>query len=303
MAAAPHGGWLGISVDVLLEQSPRGPVTGRVVISRVMPGSPAEGAGVRPGDVIVVGNGMPPGDFMESLRRSLRPGDPVRLTVQRDGRRIDLDFQAGVRPESAVVSRMTFPVDSIAEIIFHAMDSLRLALITEGSGHGASIVLRAKGDSLAQILGAMPFFTREWADSIRTLSEGLEAGVRMRVLPRMGDRRPLVAIEASPETEAPARPLAPYVMGANRALGAELVEIQPTLAAYFRVDGGVLVVDVPQGTPASAAGLQPGDVITAVDSVAVTSVAGLRLALAHGGPSRSLSVVREGEARRVMIRR
>jgi S1-C subfamily serine protease len=40
--------------------------------------------------------------------------------------------------------------------------------------------------------------------------------------------------------------------------------MNPELATYFGTDRGVLVIQVLSGTPASEAGLMPGDVVTGV---------------------------------------
>ena len=100
------------------------------------------------------------------------------------------------------------------------------------------------------------------------------------------------------------RPLTPYLIGQNRAIGAELIDLRAELATYFAgVEGGVLVVDVPDKTPAAAAGIEPGDVITQIDGVAVRSVQGLRLALARADATISLALVRKGMTSTVLLRR
>jgi S1-C subfamily serine protease len=83
-----------------------------------------------------------------------------------------------------------------------------------------------------------------------------------------------------------------------------LIDLRPELATYFEgVEGGVLVVDVPDKTPAAAAGIEPGDVITQIDGVAVRSVQGLRLALARADATISLALVRKGMTSTVLLRR
>ncbi|HEV8473312.1 MAG TPA: PDZ domain-containing protein, partial [Methylomirabilota bacterium] len=59
-----------------------------VRLSRVMPGSAAERAGLRDGDVLVRVEDVALNDF-EALRRAItarKPGDTVRLVYLRDGR-------------------------------------------------------------------------------------------------------------------------------------------------------------------------------------------------------------------------
>jgi S1-C subfamily serine protease len=93
------------------------------------------------------------------------------------------------------------------------------------------------------------------------------------------------------------------LLGQNRAAGAEVVELGPELAEYFRVEGGVLVVDVPPGTPAAQAGMQPGDVVTHVDGTAVRSIDGLRAGIARGSSDPTLTLVRKGRRIQVLLMR
>lgn len=107
---------------------------------------------------------------------------------------------------------------------------------------------------------------------------------------------------ATAEVVAP-RPMAPYVLGQNRAAGAEVVELRPELAEYFQVDGGVLVIDVAPGTPANTAGIQPGDVLTHVGGSAVRSMADLRKGLAMATGDLPVTLVRKGRRLQVLLGR
>ncbi len=98
------------------------------------------------------------------------------------------------------------------------------------------------------------------------------------------------------------RPLTPYLLGRNRVAGAEVVELRPELAKYFKVEGGVLVVDVIRGTPAAIAGIVPGDVITRMDQVLVRSVADLRFGVSQAGDTLPISLVRQGTSIQVLLR-
>lgn len=65
-----------------------------ITIGRVVPGSPAEKAGLQPLDRIVAANGVPDPVWEDfKLDISLRPGENIPLTVERDGRRIELTVQ------------------------------------------------------------------------------------------------------------------------------------------------------------------------------------------------------------------
>jgi hypothetical protein len=102
-------------------------------------------------------------------------------------------------------------------------------------------------------------------------------------------------------------------MVGNRALaGAELTDLNPSLARYFDVGEGVLVTEVAEDSPAAEADLRPGDVIVRVDGGPVASIEEVRDAVGQAafgagftigawqGATReppepiTLSIVREG---------
>ena len=84
-------GYLGVSAEPLTPQATTGlriPVDTRgVLITTVAPDSPADNAGLAPGDVIVAVNGQPILDF-DNLRLNVannKPGEQIRLEVLRPG--------------------------------------------------------------------------------------------------------------------------------------------------------------------------------------------------------------------------
>jgi serine protease Do len=62
-------------------------------------------------------------------------------------------------------------------------------------------------------------------------------------------------------------------------LGVAVTPLSEQLASYFGVKQGVLVSDVTAGSPAAAAGVRAGDVVTAINGQAVTSPAEITRAL------------------------
>ena len=75
---------------------------GAAQVSRVEPGTPAEKAGFREGDIIVAVNGEDLRDELQlrTIIGNKQPGDTVTLTVVRDdGRRHDLTVTLGIRPD------------------------------------------------------------------------------------------------------------------------------------------------------------------------------------------------------------
>ena len=85
--------------------------------------------------------------------------------------------------------------------------------------------------------------------------------------------------------------------------GAEVVDLKPELAEYFEVAGGVLVVSVAPGTPASIAGIIPGDVITRLDQVSVRSIEDLRFGVSQAGQTLPIALIRRGTSIQVLLRR
>lgn len=158
--------------------------------------------------------------------------------------------------------------------------------------------LRGNEDDLqlVQIRGTLEDLTRRSLRLRKAMEEAtvVNAGNRYTMSFSRGRER---------EPRAEFRPLAPYLLGQNRAVGAEMIDLRSELAAYFQVDGGVLVTDVPNKTPAAAAGIKPGDVITRIDHVAVRSVQGLRLALSRAEATIPLTLVRQGATMTVILRR
>lgn len=107
----------------------------------------------------------------------------------------------------------------------------------------------------------------------------------------------------APAESEPYRPLTPYLLGSNRVAGAQVIEVQPELGAYFGVESGLLVVDVSPGTPAALSGLRPGDVVTRLDQVGVRTVEDLRFGVSQAGDTLPVTVVRQGSALQVLLRR
>jgi membrane-associated protease RseP (regulator of RpoE activity) len=109
--------------------------------------------------------------------------------------------------------------------------------------------------------------------------------------------------ERAPREEVEYSPLTPYLLGRNRVAGAEVIDLRPELARYFEVDGGVLVVDVTPGTPASLSGIMPGDVITRLDRVVVKSVEDLRFGVSAADETLPITLIRHGSSLQVLLRR
>jgi len=89
---------------------------------------------------------------------------------------------------------------------------------------------------------------------------------------------------------------APFLGGKRGYIGVRTSALSPELREHFGVDRstGVLVASVEKGSPAEKAGLEVGDIVTAVDGKTVDDGADLRRAVAgkHRGDSVRLDVTR-----------
>ena len=88
-------------------------------------------------------------------------------------------------------------------------------------------------------------------------------------------------------------------------LGVSLVDLTPEIARRFgvSVETGAIVTAVDPNGPADAAGIEPGDVVIAVDSEKVTSTGDLLAVLRHYHPGDSvqMTVAKDGEAREFTV--
>lgn len=78
--------------------------------------------------------------------------------------------------------------------------------------------------------------------------------------------------------------------GTPRRMGVSIVPLSDQLATYFGVKEGVLVSEVSSGTPAATAGVQAGDVITAVNGRSVMSSADLVREVREAEPGSTIDV-------------
>lgn len=76
-----------------------------VVVRRTAAGSAAAGAGIAPGDTIVLINGLrASSQILWSIRRTAAPGDVVRLAIRRAGREHEAELRVPPRRPGAASS-------------------------------------------------------------------------------------------------------------------------------------------------------------------------------------------------------
>lgn len=322
---AQRRGWLGFSYDRMPVE--RGGKTAlELTVTSVVDDSPAERGGLRRDDVILRINGLNATEpLIASLGSSLTPGDSVTFYIRRAGREQDLRFVAAEPPRGfgriAVTPEMMF--DSAQKFMRIFIDSARVG--TEptylrrlpGGRLDTTIVRRLpNGDSVVSRMfvwgDSMPGFHRDSA----TLRFFKERELHMDSLLRGRIRIEGDSVQffgGGDRVFSFARPgmlpgedivVRSFGFGRRAIAGAELQELNPELARYFRVESGVLVTNVPENTPARRAGLQAGDVITAVEGRAVTQVDDLRRAI-ETATSASVRVdyTRAGEKKTLQLKK
>lgn len=275
---------------------------GTIEVREVVSGSPAERAGVIPGDTILRVNGRDvAGAGLLRLAERLAPGDTVQLTLRRSGvtREISLIAEEDVCRVRQVLSREPFRLcqparpdadpdareagreacdevfgfQLMADSLFIELDSVRI-FAERGASLADSLnglpVIIAMRDSLEQML---PHVWRQ----ARTADEHREFAERM-----------------AEEANAHALFARQLALGHRAIAGAQLQELNPSLAEYFDVEAGVLVTEVAPRTPAAEAGMEPGDVITGIGGERVPDIRALRTRIADAQGEISLDLVRKG---------
>jgi serine protease DegS len=89
-------GWLGVEMDGL----PRADDAVGLTVTRVLPGGPADQAGLLPGDIILAVNGQPATDSasVSRLIAMTTPGSDIQLTLLRRGSQRSVVARSGQRP-------------------------------------------------------------------------------------------------------------------------------------------------------------------------------------------------------------
>ncbi|MBM3391820.1 MAG: Do family serine endopeptidase [Betaproteobacteria bacterium] len=96
-------GWIGVEAQEItpeLAESFKLPASEGALIAGVMRGSPADRAGIRPGDVLVAVAGKPVRDpqGMLDLIAKLAPGDAAKFTLRRESKELEVNVSIGKRP-------------------------------------------------------------------------------------------------------------------------------------------------------------------------------------------------------------
>jgi S1-C subfamily serine protease len=81
-AKMKNSGWVGLELDM-------DDTTHVLTVTKVVPGSPAEAAGIQPGDVLYALNGVQINDAneeaLQKVKKEWKPGQSVNYTIKRNG--------------------------------------------------------------------------------------------------------------------------------------------------------------------------------------------------------------------------
>jgi len=79
---------------------------GSMIIKKVIDDSPAQAAGLKPGDVVFAMNGVKLGDEnkdkLKKIKHSMEPGKVLTYSVKRDGKHKDIAITLGTVPETVL---------------------------------------------------------------------------------------------------------------------------------------------------------------------------------------------------------
>lgn len=280
--AQERGAWLGVALQDLTDELRAAMDIGREVrgalVSRVVPDSPADRAGLRDGDIITeIGNRATENtDDVIRTVRDHRPGDEVIVTVRRGERSRALKVDLGTRAEENDFQWFTPDGDERAD--------------REVRRH----FLRRRGGADAPRSG--DHFVFEDDEGRRHELEGEvkdsdKQRLRDRIRPRLNIRppRPPMSLERS-----------------GGYLGVQTMELGDQLSGYFETPEGrgVLVTEVVEDSPADKAGLRAGDVILSFGEETVDSHSELRRAVRRTDPDTetAVTIMRKGVRKNLSVR-
>ena len=209
-------------------------------ILSVDPESPADRAGIVPGDVLVAFNGIDVLGHELDRGRLIVPDTKVSVTIRRDGETKDFALDIGRVPQGVFDRRVAF------------------------RGPGMPLPPGFEGQTLLRI---------EPEEAASRMAAGAGGGGRVGGQARgVGGGARVVAIGPGGLMSAGSY----MVIAPHSVFGADVSTVGADLARALKIEKGVLVNDVPEASPAYKSGLRVGDVITTVSGQPVATLGQLQ---------------------------
>ena len=238
------------------------------VVGNVEPGSPAAEAGMLPGDRVLSVQGEPI-KWWDELEKRVRaqPGQRLSLDVEREGRGFDLDLEVEERA-GLDIFRLNSDVGWLG--LKHDRQMAVIGIVSSETPAARAGV--RSGDRVTRV-GEIPI--EDWTSFAAAYAQG-QGSVD------------LTLIRGADEAESEIQRSVP-------ALG--------SVAELGVIPAVVLVAVVSEGKPAERAGIQPGDLIVAVDGTPLGSFLTFQeTVLASKGRVLEILVARDGETQLVSVR-
>jgi serine protease Do len=177
--------WIGIKVQQPSGRDPRAALNAGVIVTAVVPGSPAAKAGIEAGDQIVrAGTRVLKNAFdWEAERLDLRVGEQIPMVIRRSSREINMNVQVADLPEVsapkvAVVKELELVTLTPAIRAERGIRSSRGAVVYNVSDRISNEVGFQKGDVIVQI-NRIPINT---ADDVKSALDTYAGRSAMRVV-------------------------------------------------------------------------------------------------------------------------
>ncbi len=310
LAQEEGGAWLGVRV----RDGARG-----VVITAVLPNSPADEAGLRRGDVIVSVDETPieSAEQLADVISGYAPHDVVTVVVRWRGEERSYEVELGERPPHVGVEGAPTEAwpqhPNIRGVLNMLGVEMRLtdeglvvasidpsSPLAEAGFQEGDVVTAINGQEVGSVASGRLLLQLLHEDTLVFTVQREGEELELSVENPMAAFGPTMPEEAAPWGQGPLSPMArPTQLGVSyRMLNAQIAaeEGLPT-------EQGAQITEVFEGTPAAEADLQVGDIITAVDGDAVDEEHTLRdrLYAYEEGDVVTLSVLREGESLEVQV--
>lgn len=266
------------------------------IINEVVKESAAEKAGLQKEDVIVGYNGTRV-ESMAQLRRMISEtptGRTVDLTIIRNGTEQHVKADLGTRPAPQMNGRWFWEGENVPENFNFNFEEV-----------------------------LPPDFEEKMEEQMEELEERLEKLDEMDLSDGQGNMLRFYAnpngneswlgmwggeasIDGNGEARAFARPriFTRMLLSDRMRLGATVQGLSPQLAKYFKLEegeSGALVSEVHDGHPAAKAGLQAGDVITAIDGEPVEGPMDITRLISRKEGTIEVKIIRDGSERTIKV--